>query len=69
MLHTITLLISLKGLIPPVSEAHCGCTSFHKYVITLYVSVTYNRIPTIPVNTTYNNICRTTIFFIAESAI
>ena len=35
MLHTFTLLILSKGLNPPISKGHCGCTSFHEYVITV----------------------------------
>ena len=33
----------VEGVNPPVSEAHCGCSSFHKYVITI---IQYYRIKT-----------------------
>ena len=36
MLHNLTLLILSKGLIPLWAMRTCGCTSFHKYFITIF---------------------------------
>ena len=33
--QTLLFIDFVEGVIPCVSEAHCGCTSFHKYVITI----------------------------------
>ena len=32
----IYLINFVKGVNPPMSKAHCRCTSFHKYVITIH---------------------------------
>ena len=29
----------VEGVNPPMSKAHCGCTSFHKYVIMIILRV------------------------------
>ena len=46
--YTMTYFINfVTGVNPPMSEAHCGCTSFHEYVITKLPTISIQVKPAI----------------------
>ena len=61
-----SLINVVKGVNPLVSKVHCGCTSFHKYVITINCknrSITWDSFP----GSTFNKVVSMDLFLLSKS--